>query len=70
MAQKDTVIAQAATLGEWADQWERDPVEGGSEVVFLLRRAARMMNRCIGVESAEPDASELKEADPVDDLRP
>lgn len=71
MPQRDTVVAQAATLVEWAEQWERDPaVEGGSEVSFLLRRASRMMQRCVGIEAAEPEAESLKAADPVDELRP
>lgn len=70
--QKDTVSAQAATLDEWADQWERDTtiLEGGSEVAFLLRRVSRMMRRCIGIVIPEPEAVELQEAEPVEELRP
>lgn len=54
---KDVVSAQAETLQTWADQWELEAGEPGSdgygEVTMLLRRAAAQMKRCMGV--AMPD---------------
>ena len=44
MVQRDTALAQASTLREWADTWDRDAKVGQTEcygeVSFLLRRTA------------------------------
>jgi hypothetical protein len=71
LPQIDTANAQAATLDEWADQWERDhALEGSSEVSFLMRRASRMIRRCTGQKVEEPVGVDLVEADAVDQPRP
>lgn len=54
--------AQADTLKEWADQWNRDALvspdqEGYGEVAFLLRRTATAIAKAIGDEDADGEQS-------------
>ena len=50
--QKDNAIAQAATLREWSDQWQRAAIGGGAEgcgeVSFLLLRVSRLIEGVVG----------------------
>ena len=55
MVQRDTALAQASTLREWADTWDRDAKVGQTEcygeVSFLLRRTATQIVRAATGES-------------------
>jgi hypothetical protein len=51
---KEIAKAHAATLGEWADNYDRDGGEGATEVSFLLRRAARMIGKTSGFDTGLP----------------
>ena len=68
---RDVALAQVSTLREWASAWERDnevdPRPGQAEVWFALERAARSIERAVGVES--PEESKLPIPEPVTELR-
>ena len=69
--QPDVILAQAATLREWSDQWQRDaqPGDGTGEVAFRLRNAAAMIE-AVARGLAEPVAPDLPPvAEPVADVR-
>jgi hypothetical protein len=69
--QPDVALAQAGTLREWAEQWERNaqPHEGAGEAAFLLRRAAAMIEAVVsGMPEPEP-VSLPPTAEPVTDVR-
>lgn len=46
----ELIRSQAQTMREWATDWEREAnaVSGAGEVGFLLRRAAKQAEGCIG----------------------
>lgn len=60
----NTVIAQAGTMREWADQWTREALAGDAagydEVAFLLRRAAAQAERAVGLP-VETDVAQRTE---------
>lgn len=62
--QRDTSMAQAETLREWAREWCRHSVtedgSGSSEIAFLLRRCAGLMDGFVGIE---PPPEELTAGD-------
>ncbi len=70
--QPGVAVAQATTLLEWADLWERrarmDKVSGSEEVAVLMRRAARQIRAVTsGIPAADPEPPPL--ATPVQELR-
>jgi hypothetical protein len=52
--QEDAAKSQAGTLREWASQWRGEGAEGAAEAAFLLERAARQIERTIGIIVEEP----------------
>ena len=75
MLHPDLVKAQASTLREWADAWEQDSLdngtEGAAEVAFLLRRTA---THALSVVGAPVPVAATREDDPpktvpVEELR-
>lgn len=70
------ITAQVGTLREWATNWEREAGElsGAGEVAFLLRRAARLAEGCIGAGApGQPegftDPPSSHEVDPESEIR-
>lgn len=57
--------SQAQALEDWARMWSGDGAEGASEVAFLMQRAARMINRAMGL----PDADGIESAKSLDEAR-
>ena len=51
------MLAQAATLRDWAEQWDREPQEGAVEMGFLLRRAAGLASQIGGVPDLGVEAA-------------
>lgn len=71
--QKDAALAQASTLRQWAEEWERESISGGTEVAFLLKRASGTISRCAGSPNLEIEASyadTIPLPEPVDSIRP
>lgn len=68
--QPDVAKAQAATLAQWAEEWDRDAVagDGAGEVAFALRKAAAAIAVSIG-EDVEPDAPALPVIEPTSAVR-
>lgn len=62
--------AHVAALSEWATQYERDasPVEGSTEVTFLMRRVARLLARMAGIPEPTPEPAPVEA--PVSEARP
>lgn len=67
--QQDVAHAHATTMRDLAGIWERDGVEGGSEVAFLLRRAAQKADKTANIECDEPVDDGLKKPESVEELR-
>lgn len=67
--QKDVAQAHATTMRDLAGIWERDGVDGGTEVAFLLRRAAAKADKTAGIHCDDPVDSGLKAPESVDEVR-
>ena len=72
--QKDVALAQANTLKEWAEHWQREadargPGTGHGTVSFLLRRTARDIERIFGVRTAPEESADLPAPPPIDEVR-
>lgn len=48
---REIAQAQASTLAEWSDIWQRDGCEGSKELSFLLGRASRL---AVGIATDTP----------------
>ena len=73
MAHKSVILAQADTLAEWADSWNRAatgdlPGSGYGEAAFLASRLERHLRRLVGESAPEPEvlapATEAQETRP------
>lgn len=68
--QADVAKSQAATLRGWADIWRQESESGTSEIGFLLDRAARQIDRCMGIGTEpDPEGPQTQEAVGVEMLR-
>ena len=59
--------AQALTLAEWSDLWQRDGCPGARELSFLLGRASRLAVAIATDTPIEPEPALAVPEEPVTD---